>query len=49
MEFITCGNTGIEATNIRRATAKLNTKDQMTGLTGYQQELKVRSLSYVTN
>jgi len=44
MEFITCGDTSIEAPNVMRAMAKLKSKDRMTGLTGYEQELKVTFL-----
>jgi len=41
LEYITCGDTSIEAPNVMRAMAKLKTKDKMTGLNGYEQELKV--------
>ncbi|XP_065904176.1 receptor-type tyrosine-protein phosphatase alpha-like [Dysidea avara] len=41
LEFITCGDTSIEAPNVMRAMAKLKSKDRMTGLTGYEQELKI--------
>ena len=47
LEFITCGDTSIEAPNVMKAMTKLKTTDRMTGLTGYEQELKVSIENYL--
>lgn len=41
LESITCGNTQIVVTNLQKAVNKLKQKDQVTSLTGFEQELKV--------
>ena len=41
LEFITCGDTSIEASNVMETMTKLKDTDRMTGLTGYEQQFKV--------
>ena len=43
LESITCGNTQINVTNLQKVVNKLKQKDQVTSLTGFEQQLKVQS------
>lgn len=41
LESITCGNTQINVTNLQKVVNKLKQKDQVTSLSGFEQQLKV--------
>ena len=46
LESITCGNTQINVTNLQKVVNKLKQRDEVTNLTGFEQQLKVRIQYY---
>ena len=47
LESITCGNTQINVMNLQKIVNKLKQRDEVTNLTGFEQQLKVR-MQYCT-
>ena len=43
LESITCGNTQINVMNLQKVVNKLKQRDPVTSLTGFEQQLKVRT------
>lgn len=41
LESITCGNTQINVTNLQKVVNKLKQRDEVTNLTGFEQQLEV--------
>ena len=41
LDFLTCGDTQIDAYNLRRVTQKMSTRDPNTHLTGFEKEFEV--------
>ena len=47
LEYLTCGDTQINAADLRTAIADLNIQDELSGITGFQNQFAVSA--YVSN